>query len=109
MVDMDVCCKGACACMYDRLSHSCLQLHAKDKREYIYTEEELETASTHDALWNAAQVRCAIVQFLLNLYLRTSAYVCVCVHLRANNAYVRNSRLRHSFVVKVFVVNANMF
>jgi deoxyribodipyrimidine photo-lyase len=30
--------------------------HAKDKREYIYTLHKLETANTHDDLWNAAQL-----------------------------------------------------
>ena len=29
--------------------------HADDERPYLYTLEELETASTHDPLWNAAQ------------------------------------------------------
>ncbi|KAF7223229.1 CPD photolyase [Nothobranchius furzeri] len=29
--------------------------HAKDKREYLYTREQLEQAQTHDKLWNAAQ------------------------------------------------------
>lgn len=29
--------------------------HARDKREYIYTRAEFETAHTHDELWNAAQ------------------------------------------------------
>lgn len=33
-----------------------LKDHAKDKREYIYTREQLEKATTHDKLWNAAQV-----------------------------------------------------
>lgn len=32
-----------------------LQIHATDKREYLYTKEELEGAKTHDDLWNAAQ------------------------------------------------------
>ena len=34
-----------------------LQDHAGDKREHVYTQEELEQARTHDDLWNAAQVR----------------------------------------------------
>jgi len=29
--------------------------HRKDKREYLYSLEKLETAQTHDELWNAAQ------------------------------------------------------
>ena len=33
-----------------------LQDHAKDKREYLYTREQLENGNTHDDLWNAAQV-----------------------------------------------------
>ena len=32
-----------------------LGAHAGDKREYIYDVKELELASTHDELWNAAQ------------------------------------------------------
>ncbi|CAL1298104.1 unnamed protein product [Larinioides sclopetarius] len=32
-----------------------LKDHSKDKREYIYTKEQLENAKTHDLLWNAAQ------------------------------------------------------
>jgi deoxyribodipyrimidine photo-lyase len=32
-----------------------LAQHADDERPYLYTLEELETASTHDPLWNAAQ------------------------------------------------------
>lgn len=34
-----------------------LKDHAKDKRPYIYTREQLEKAKTHDELWNAAQVQ----------------------------------------------------
>lgn len=32
-----------------------LDMHRKDKREYLYSTEEFETYSTHDPLWNAAQ------------------------------------------------------
>lgn len=32
-----------------------LRAHADDKRPFIYSKHELETASTHDSLWNAAQ------------------------------------------------------
>ena len=31
--------------------------HAQDKREYLYTREQLEQGSSHDDLWNAAQVQ----------------------------------------------------
>ena len=33
-----------------------LAKHEKDRREYVYTSEELEHASTHDPYWNAAQL-----------------------------------------------------
>jgi len=32
-----------------------LEAHKKDKRQYTYTLEELESAKTHDPYWNAAQ------------------------------------------------------
>ena len=32
-----------------------LNYHARDKREYLYSLEEFETARTHDPYWNAAQ------------------------------------------------------
>ena len=32
-----------------------LQSHKKDKRQYVYTLEQLENAKTHDDCWNAAQ------------------------------------------------------
>ncbi|MDD5644415.1 MAG: deoxyribodipyrimidine photolyase, partial [bacterium] len=34
-----------------------LSEHKKDKREYTYSLKQLETAGTHDALWNAAQLQ----------------------------------------------------
>ncbi|KAI5059373.1 hypothetical protein GOP47_0025692 [Adiantum capillus-veneris] len=33
-----------------------LLAHASDKREYIYTQEELEKGKTYDELWNASQL-----------------------------------------------------
>lgn len=33
-----------------------LNLHRKDKRDYIYSKEVFELAKTHDDLWNAAQL-----------------------------------------------------
>lgn len=33
-----------------------LRLHAKDKRPFLYELQQLEQATTHDPLWNAAQV-----------------------------------------------------
>ncbi|XP_055007908.1 deoxyribodipyrimidine photo-lyase-like, partial [Boleophthalmus pectinirostris] len=32
-----------------------LKDHAKDKRPYVYTQDQLEKAKTHDDLWNGAQ------------------------------------------------------
>ncbi|MGB9796977.1 deoxyribodipyrimidine photo-lyase [Fervidobacterium gondwanense] len=34
-----------------------LEKHVQDKREYVYTLEDLENAETHDSLWNAAQLQ----------------------------------------------------
>jgi deoxyribodipyrimidine photo-lyase len=34
-----------------------LEEHLKDKRDYIYSLEELEFAKTHDPYWNAAQIQ----------------------------------------------------
>ncbi|GLV37714.1 photorepair [Carabus blaptoides fortunei] len=34
-----------------------LNAHRKDKRMYVYTQEQLEKAETHDALWNSAQIQ----------------------------------------------------
>lgn len=34
-----------------------LDAHRQDRREYLYTQEELEFAKTHDPLWNASQVQ----------------------------------------------------
>lgn len=36
-------------------AHKTMREHIKDKRETIYSLEELEAAQTHDPLWNAAQ------------------------------------------------------
>eukprot|EP00808_Paulinella_micropora_P023842 g37480.t1 len=34
-----------------------LELHKKDRREYVYSRAELEAAVTHDDLWNASQLQ----------------------------------------------------
>ena len=36
-------------------AYATLHLHAGDKREFIYSQEEWERGATHDPLWNAAQ------------------------------------------------------
>ncbi|HEY6937033.1 MAG TPA: deoxyribodipyrimidine photo-lyase [Terriglobales bacterium] len=43
--------------------------HASDRRPIIYTQEQLENAATHDALWNAAQVQMVTTGWMHN-YLR---------------------------------------
>ena len=34
-----------------------LNLHRKDKRQYLYTRDELSNSLTHDDLWNSAQIQ----------------------------------------------------
>jgi len=34
-----------------------LEAHARDRREYVYSQKELEGAKTHDRYWNAAQIQ----------------------------------------------------
>jgi len=43
--------------------------HACDRRPIVYTEQQLENAATHDALWNAAQVQMVTTGWMHN-YLR---------------------------------------
>jgi deoxyribodipyrimidine photo-lyase len=43
--------------------------HRRDKREYIYSEKELEAGRTHDELWNAAQLE-MVFQGKMHGYLR---------------------------------------
>lgn len=45
---------AAPACLPD-WAKTTLAEHARDPREYVYSFHELETASTHDPYWNAAQ------------------------------------------------------
>ena len=46
-----------------------LNLHAKDKRDTLYTLEQLETAQTHDPAWNAAQLEMTLTGKMHN-YMR---------------------------------------
>ena len=46
-----------------------LNFHAKDKREYTYTLQQLETAQTHDPAWNAAQLEMTLTGKMHN-YMR---------------------------------------
>ena len=60
---------------YDRLSclpdwaQQTLKSHAKDKRENLYSREELEQSQTHDPYWNAAMAEMRITGFMHN-YMR---------------------------------------
>ncbi|NCC52019.1 MAG: deoxyribodipyrimidine photolyase [Spartobacteria bacterium] len=55
-------------CLPDWAKHT-LKRHAKDKREYLYTREELERAGTHDPYWNAAMTEMRVTGFMHN-YMR---------------------------------------
>jgi deoxyribodipyrimidine photo-lyase len=46
-----------------------LNQHRRDRREYLYTAEELESGRTHDELWNAAQ-RQMVQQGKMHGYMR---------------------------------------
>lgn len=52
-----------------RWASQSLQSHAKDKRDYVYTLEELENARTHDPYWNGAMREMAITGKMHN-YMR---------------------------------------
>jgi deoxyribodipyrimidine photo-lyase len=53
----------------ERWAHRSLAKHAKDKRPILYSEQQLESAETYDALWNAAQVQMIKTGWMHN-YLR---------------------------------------
>jgi len=46
-----------------------LNLHHRDKREYVYSVKVFETARTHDSLWNAAQTE-MVTQGKMHGYMR---------------------------------------
>jgi deoxyribodipyrimidine photo-lyase len=57
---------------YDALPNwvfNTLRVHAKDKRDYLYSLEQLEKAGTHDPAWNAAQMEMVITGKMHN-YMR---------------------------------------
>lgn len=56
------------SCLPDWAKKS-LAKHAKDKRPYVYTRDQLEAADTHDPYWNAAQREMADTGFMHN-YMR---------------------------------------
>lgn len=41
---------------YPKWARESLDLHMKDKREYLYSQKEFEQGRTHDDLWNAGQM-----------------------------------------------------
>jgi deoxyribodipyrimidine photo-lyase len=48
---------------------STLSLHARDRREHVYTLDEFANAATHDPLWNAAQTQ-LLREGIIHNYLR---------------------------------------
>jgi len=46
-----------------------LNFHAKDKREYVYSQEQFANAETHDPAWNAAQMEMVLTGKMHN-YMR---------------------------------------
>jgi deoxyribodipyrimidine photo-lyase len=50
-------------------AHRTLAAHAKDPRPVLYTEKQLESAETHDPLWNAAQLQMVTTGWMHN-YMR---------------------------------------
>lgn len=54
---------------FPRWARETLGQHENDQREYLYDETDLESAATHDDLWNAAQIEMKKTGYL-NGYLR---------------------------------------
>jgi deoxyribodipyrimidine photo-lyase len=55
-------------CAYDWAQET-LRVHAPDRREYVYSWQELERGDTYDDLWNAAQLQ-AVVDGKMHGFLR---------------------------------------
>ena len=79
-----------------------LRVHANDKREYLYSEGQLENAETHDPLWNAAQKQMVLTGWMHG-YLRMywakkilewspSAAVAYDIAVRLNDRYELDGR-----------------
>ena len=79
-----------------------LRIHARDKREYLYSEAQLENAETHDPLWNAAQKQMVLTGWMHG-YLRMywakkilewspSAGVAYDIAVRLNDRYELDGR-----------------
>ena len=41
---------------FPKWARDSIDVHRSDEREHLYTREQLESAQTHDPLWNAAQI-----------------------------------------------------
>jgi len=79
-----------------------LKEHARDEREYLYSERQLENAETHDPLWNAAQ-RQMVITGWMHGYLRMywakkilewtrSAEEALAIAVRLNDRYELDGR-----------------
>jgi deoxyribodipyrimidine photo-lyase len=79
-----------------------LRIHASDKREYLYSEAQLENAETHDPLWNAAQKQMVLTGWMHG-YLRmywakkilewsASAEVAYAIAVKLNDRYELDGR-----------------
>jgi deoxyribodipyrimidine photo-lyase len=71
-VGFNMCAREANYDRYESLpdwARKTLKDHSKDKRPYVYSLEEFESARTHDTLWNAAQ-RQLVVEGRIHNYLR---------------------------------------
>lgn len=88
-------------------SKETLEIHTDDRRDYLYTIEELEAAKTHDKYWNAAQKE-MLIRGYMHGYMRmywgkkiiewtpypAKAYE---VALELNNKYFLDGRDENSF------------
>ena len=84
-----------------------LEEHEADKRDYIYSLEEFETAATHDRLWNAAQMQ-LVIEGRMHNYLRMlwgkkilewtpNARAALEVMVELNNKYALDGRNPNSY------------
>jgi deoxyribodipyrimidine photo-lyase len=95
---------------YESLPHwarATLELHKKDKREYVYTRDHLEHSQTHDPYWNAAQ-REMVVRGKMHGYMRMywgkkiiewtrSPHEAFSIALSLNNKYELDGRDANGF------------
>lgn len=55
-----------------------LEDHRNDKREKVYTRDQLENSKTHDQLWNASQVSFRLIVLLLGNFHTTIVFLASC-------------------------------